>query len=287
MVSPLLFSWAEDMDAPPSVSCRAGTGCRPAGRPHWCQHFHLRRGVQVRRLRVSTAAGPPEQDHVYVIGVEVRPGRGRYRTTSIVTVSPRYQLQNASARTLVFAQRWAACTVRDPGAQFTHVTVPSGCQLAYHWPRLDREQALCVRSEGAQWSGALRVDRPRSLHVALREEHTGELFHFLRLEVVARGATLHAQFTDPPHTVPPPMRVDNRSEVTVMFSQQDVPHMCVARAGQRVPYAWDEPDRPGASPPVLLLTAPGGATASCDMDKLGPVAQLTYENFIYVAFTGE
>lgn len=105
----------------------------------------------------------------------------------------------------------------------------------------------------------------------------------MRLEVVARGATLHAIFSDPADTLPPPMRVDNSSEVSLTFSQQDVNYTCVAKAHSKVAYAWDEPD---AGPQVLMVIAPGGATTSVDMDRLGPVAQLTYENFIYVAFTG-
>lgn len=90
MVTPLLFSWADD-EAGPSVVCRAGTEAVRFGHPHWCQSFHLRRGVQVRRLKVTPqgAGSDGRPDLVFVIGIEVRPGRGRYRKTNIVTFSPR------------------------------------------------------------------------------------------------------------------------------------------------------------------------------------------------------
>lgn len=49
-----------------------------------------------------------------------------------------------------------------------------------------------------------------------------------------------------------------------------------------MPYAWDEPTQS----PSISLVAPGGATASYDMNVLGRGRDLTYENFIYIAFTG-
>ena len=75
----------------------------------WCQHFHLQKGVQVRRLRVSLRDSRP--DIMYVIGIDVRPGRGRYRNTNIVTLSPRFQLHNKSTYQLQFAQLCFATTL--------------------------------------------------------------------------------------------------------------------------------------------------------------------------------
>jgi len=48
-----------------------------------------------------------------------------------------------------------------------------------------------------------------------------------------------------------------------------------------MPYAWDEPMQSSS----LSLIAPGGVTASYDMNTLGRGPELTYENFIYIAFT--
>lgn len=54
------------------------------------------------------------------------------------------------------------------------------------------------------------------------------------------------------------------------------------RPHSSVPYALDEPIETAS----LVLTAPGGVTASYDLDLLGEGRGLTYENFIYIAFTG-
>lgn len=63
----------------------------------------------MRRLRVSLRDNRP--DIVYMIGINVRPGRGRYRNTYIVTLSAHYQIHNKSSHTLQFAQKCFASTV--------------------------------------------------------------------------------------------------------------------------------------------------------------------------------
>lgn len=54
------------------------------------------------------------------------------------------------------------------------------------------------------------------------------------------------------------------------------------RPHSSVPYALDESIESAA----LVLTAPGGVTATYDLNALGEGRVLTYENFIYIAFTG-
>lgn len=120
MLTPLLFSLA-DQDASPTVAARVGTHVILDGSPQvivgprcfvsadlivvllqWCQGFHLQKGIQVRRLRVALRDGRP--DIVFVVGIEVRAGRGKYRNTTIVTIAPRFQLYNKSSYGLLFAQ---------------------------------------------------------------------------------------------------------------------------------------------------------------------------------------
>lgn len=55
------------------------------------------------------------------------------------------------------------------------------------------------------------------------------------------------------------------------------------RSHSSVPYALDEPIQSAG----LVLTAPGGVTATYDLNILGEGRVLTYENFIYIAFTGK
>ena len=60
---------------------------------------------------------------VYIIGIESRPGKGRYRDTFIVTLAPRFQLHNQSQYKIQVAQRCYANTILDPGAEATHLQV--------------------------------------------------------------------------------------------------------------------------------------------------------------------
>ena len=81
---------------------------------------------------------------------------------------------------------------------------------------------------------------------------------------------------------PPPFRVDNFSEVGLTFQQSGLPAgqqlRTTVKPHQSVPYALDGP----ALPPHLSLTAPGGSSATYNMNATGPGSELTYENFIYL-----
>lgn len=282
MVAPLLFSYS-DHDASPTVVARVGSGVHSEGVPQWCDHFHLHPGIQFCRLMVSFRESRP--DVIYLMGVEVKTGRGRYRHTNIVTLSPYYQLFNRSSYKLQFAQKYFATTLSDPGAQATYLTAVPNCCLPFHWPRQEKEQLLCVRLVGVQnclWSGGFRINVTDSLHINIRD-HDGRMY-FLRLEIVLQGATYFVVFSDA-NTMPPPIRVDNYSEVPLLFFQScfhtESLHSSI-RPHLSMPYAWDEP----IQAPSITLVAPGGATASYDMNVLGRGRDLTYENFIYIAFTG-
>nr|CAD7436022.1 unnamed protein product [Timema monikensis] len=113
--------------------------------------------------------------------------------------------------------------------------------------------------------------------------------YFLRVEVVLQGATYLIVFTDA-DTIPPPLRIDNFSEVPLIFFQSCVPVeslQTVVRPHSSMPYAWDEPTQAHS----VTLMAPGGVLATYDMtylEKSGDACEgqsLTYENFIYIAFT--
>jgi vacuolar protein sorting-associated protein 13D len=56
----------------------------------------------------------------------------------------------------------------------------------------------------------------------------------------------------------------------------------VVKPHHSLPYAWDEP----TLPPHITCTAPGGSSATYNMNVTGEGSQLTYENFIYIAMNG-
>lgn len=166
------------------------------------------------------------------------------------------------------------------------MTAMPDCHMPFHWPRLDKDQLLCVLIQDVPeccWSGGLLIDSNYSMHVNIRD--TNGRMYFLRLEVVLQGSTYFVVFTDA-DTMPPPMRVDNFSEVSIMFTQtccKDTVHcQSKARAHASVPYAWDEPTGPSS----ISIIAPGGISSTYDINKFGVYRGPTYENFIYIAFSG-
>ncbi|XP_029665286.1 LOW QUALITY PROTEIN: vacuolar protein sorting-associated protein 13D-like [Formica exsecta] len=281
MVAPLLFSFSDE-EASRTLSVRIGTEVHPYGIPQWSQHFHLQPGIHVHRLRISLRDGRP--DIVYLISVATRAARGRYRATTVVTLSPRYQLHNKSSYTLELAQKCFTTTVSHPDAQATYITTMPECHMPFHWPRLDKDLLLCVRITNVpdcMWSGGIRLDDNYSLTVNVRDM-MGKM-HFLRVDVVLQETTYFIVFTDA-DTMPPPIRVDNFSEVPLIVNQIGVPDnlQWTVRSHSSVPYALDEPIQTAD----LVLTAPGGVTASYDLNIFGEGRGLTYENFIYIAFSG-
>lgn len=107
--------------------------------------------------------------------------------------------------------------------------------------------------------------------------------HFLRLEIVLQGATYFLLFGNA-QVLPPPIRIDNYAEVAMKFYQPDGKHQwqTTVRPHSSIAYALDEP----MGPPSLVVEAPGGVSHSYSLSELGLSYNLTYENFIYVAFSG-
>lgn len=281
MVAPLLFSFSDE-EASRTLSMRIGTSVHPQGIPQWSQHFHLQPGIQVHRLRISLRDGRP--DIVYLISVATRIARGKYRATTVVTLSPRYQLHNKSSSTLELAQKCFTTTISHPDAQATYIKIMPDCHMPFHWPRLDKDLLLCVRIMDVKdciWSGGIKLDDNYSLTINIRDT-TGKMY-FLRVDVVLQESTYFIVFTDA-DTMPPPIRVDNFSEVPLVVNQITVHDnlQWTVRPHSSVPYALDEPIQSAG----LVLTAPGGVTATYDLNILGEGRVLTYENFIYIAFTG-
>ncbi|KFM78297.1 Vacuolar protein sorting-associated protein 13D, partial [Stegodyphus mimosarum] len=276
-MAPLLFSFA-DREASAMCNMRVGRSLHPHGIPQWCTRFHMEKGIRVRRLHVMRKDSRP--DLVYNIGIEVRVGRGRYGDTHIVTLSPRYQIDNRTCHKLEFCQLFATKENR----QFVLTAMPKS-SLPFHWPRIDLDNLLCVRQcdiENCHWSGGFAIDNINSFHINMRDGEGKS--NFLRVEIILQSATFFIIFTDADR-LPPPFRIDNLSEVAVTYYQTNVEQERLKtsiKAHSSIPYAFDEP----TLPPYITCCAPGGSAATYNMNIFREGSQLFYENFIYIAFTG-
>lgn len=107
--------------------------------------------------------------------------------------------------------------------------------------------------------------------------------HFLRVEIVLQGATYFLLFGDA-RALPPPIRIDNYSDVPMKFYQYDCRHQwrTVVKPHSSIAYALDEP----FGSQSICVEAPGGISHNYSLCDLGMSHNLTYENFIYIAFSG-
>uniref|UniRef100_T1KHU8 UBA domain-containing protein n=1 Tax=Tetranychus urticae TaxID=32264 RepID=T1KHU8_TETUR len=278
-ISPLLFSFYEPES---SFACVMRLG-KSFGRTRWCNPFYLQKGTTVRKLRIASS-DPRRPDKVYEIGIEVRPGKGRYRDTYVVTLSPRYQIENSSSFSLEITQKYA--TLSESDSKENLISVLPNSNVAFHWPRSDQDRLVCVRlaslSNGCHWSGGFAVSNNSSFYLNVRDSQGKS--HFIRLEILAQGATSFIIFSDPGN-LPPPIRVDNFSEVPIEFYQTNTSQAWMkttVKPKSSVPYAWDE----STLKPHLTVSAPGGCSATYDLNSLRPGDNLSYENFFYIAFSG-
>lgn len=115
-----------------------------------------------------------------------------------------------------------------------------------------------------------------------RRNANGDM-HFLRVEIVLQGATYFLLFGDA-RALPPPIRIDNYSDVPMKFYQYDCRHQwrTIVRPHASIAYALDEP----FGSQSICVEAPGGISHNYSLCDLGMSHNLTYENFIYIAFSG-
>lgn len=275
LVSPLMFSFS-DTDSSTALTIRLGK--RYGSNLPWCQPFSLHKDTLHRQLKSNTT------NETFIIGIEVRRGRGRYSQTSIVTFSPRFQLYNKSSYKLQFAQKCFATILTDPVAKSTFIEAVPGCHLPFHWPRLDKEQELCVRLpdvEDCCWSSGIPIHETQSLYINVRD--INGIMHFLRLEIILQGATYYMLFGNA-EVLPPPIRIDNYSEVPIKFYQNNSRNLIKTSVKPHASMAYVLDQINGSQ--SICLEAPDGDTVKCSLYRQADSQpRLTYQNFIYIAFT--
>lgn len=77
--------------------------------------------------------------------MQIKRGGGRYQMSKLVTFVARFQLQNKTPFTLAYLQRHLVPEndLLHVGKD-THILLPASV-TAYHWPRADLDQLLCIK----------------------------------------------------------------------------------------------------------------------------------------------
>ena len=77
----------------------------------------------------------------YQIGMEIHRGTHQYNDTRVVTFVARFQLENRTAFKLAYLQRH----VLSSSTKQTPSTILPRAIMAFHWPRTDLDQLLCIK----------------------------------------------------------------------------------------------------------------------------------------------
>ncbi|KAI6230488.1 Ricin B-type lectin domain-containing protein [Aphelenchoides fujianensis] len=273
--NPLMFSFADD-SCPRECVVRVGRRFAEdaAFTPRHSPAFSLQPGVQALRLRLEHEQ---EATRVYSIGVEVRAGSGRYRDTQVVLFEPRYHLNNRSGHSLLVCHRQE---LQQPSR---HVRLAAHSQLIWY-DDCEARQLLCIRREDLpHWSLPFRIDQVGAFHLTMRDRD--ETPRFVRAEVTLQNASFWTTFTDAAD-YPPPLRVENRSNVPVLYHQtaestrrHHLRAICKARSS--VDYAWDDL----YAEKLLTLQVFENQSHAYDPSKPSQGPPLVYENHVYIQHT--
>ncbi|CAF1027739.1 unnamed protein product [Adineta ricciae] len=278
---PLLFSF-DNSNRTDTCVMRVGTCLQRQqdGRSQWSTKFSLQSGSTHRQLQVRSTHR--SMDCTYSIAVDSRLGSGYLKKIHFIFFSARYMIHNQCSHDLLIAQRAIS---HD---ESNYLKVAQQATAAYHWPRADLEQLLCVQILDEQqrqyvnWSGGFSIDSTNAFHINMRDKMNQCVL--LHVQVIERNETYFVVFMDA-NRMPAPFRISNRSNISIQFQQTDIPlestHLTtVVAPHQSIDYAWDEPKLK----PSLTCSVVDGTKTAYDLLKLGSAEELYYYNYIYLAF---
>lgn len=131
----------------------------------------------------------------------------------------------------------------------------------------------------SKWSQGFTVNETKSLYINIRNS-IGEMT-FLRLEVILHCGTYLLHFVDA-YTLPPPLRIDNYSEVVIYFRQKHLEPQwrTMVKPQSSLSYVLDDP----LGSDILCIEAPECNYVEYPLQKIDYTRSITYANFIYIAF---
>ncbi|EEH08104.1 vacuolar sorting-associated protein [Histoplasma capsulatum G186AR] len=179
----------------------------------------------------------------YHAGISVEEGEGKYKLTKVVTVAPRFILNNKLNEDLI---------AREPGSS-TVISLRTGDLVPLHFLRNAPQKQLCLCFPGVnnQWSSPFNISDLGAIHVKLAKVNQRQ--KLLRIEILMEAATIYLHITN--ETLHWPFSMRNESDTEFMFSQAN-PNIeeddDYQEPGWRpiryrlpprsiMPYAWDYP----------------------------------------------
>ncbi|KAF2994431.1 hypothetical protein E8E14_001853 [Neopestalotiopsis sp. 37M] len=179
----------------------------------------------------------------YHVGITVESGEGKYKMTRVVTLAPRFVVQNKSSEEL---------NIREPGSSNIMTLKPGALQPLHALQRSQVKQlALCYPGIDNQWSSSFNISDLGTTHVKIAK--AGQRQRLIRVETLMEDATIFLHLSIETKNWPFSMRNESDTEFTFWQANPNVDEDGVEdRSGWRpiryrlpprsiMPYAWDFP----------------------------------------------
>lgn len=186
------------------------------------------------------------------IALDVRPGKGRFQRTLVVTVRHTGWIRNRTDFTLQWCQP-AALSARGIVLSSHVHTVGSQAVSPLHWDYSGDEKALCMRraeSDGSStwiWSRPVSVENTDGEFAAKMYRPNRHEQYIARVVVSRLKSGGYLVTVHPEDRSTPPYRIVNRCERrSIAFRQSgaDETHPWLVRPGKTTRYSWDDPRAP-------------------------------------------
>ncbi|KAH8647289.1 vacuolar protein sorting-associated protein 13 [Xylariales sp. PMI_506] len=179
----------------------------------------------------------------YHVAITVESGEGKYKMTNVVTLAPRFIVQNKTGEEI---------NVREPGSSNIMSLQPGALQALRTLQRSPSKQlALCYPGMNNQWTSPFNISDLGTTHIKIAK--AGQRQRLIRLETLMEGATIFLHISIETKAWPFSMRNESDTEFTFYQANPNVDEEEVEdRSGWRpvryrlpprsiMPYAWDFP----------------------------------------------
>ncbi|ORY51917.1 hypothetical protein BCR33DRAFT_712120 [Rhizoclosmatium globosum] len=195
------------------------------------------------------------------LGVRVHEGEGKFFLTKVVTFTPRFMIRNNMTEDLHCRQE----------SKQSPILIPSKASVPLHYFMERSQRQLSLRMAGLmdEWSSPFNIDQVGITYVKLGRMGTTDE-DLIRAEVILENATLFIIFSREEGRWP--IRVENNSDATVFFWQQNSKNRYEVAPGQSRQYSWDNPSLLSKS--VVLNI--NGKERLIDVREIGHLVPLKY-----------
>ncbi|KAF3765567.1 vacuolar protein sorting-associated protein 13 [Cryphonectria parasitica EP155] len=177
------------------------------------------------------------------IGITVEPGEGKYKMTKVVTLAPRFIVQNKIGEEI---------NIREPSSS-NLVTLSAGQLQPLHFLQRNAVKQLCLCYPGVdnQWTSPFNISDLGTTHIKIAK--AGQRQRLIRVEILMEDATIFLKLGMETKQWPFSMRNESDTEFTFYQANPNIDEEeTVDRSGWRpiryrlpprsiMPYAWDFP----------------------------------------------